>query len=119
MMSSFLIKVPNNDEGEDLGEYQSDYLPRVGDSFAVWHRRLSPKKDTPFLGVVSAVAHEVFDKDHPYGDLASKNRVVTTVWLIEEAAAPTIYCDCTEQERTLHGATDGECENCGHVRSES
>jgi hypothetical protein len=119
-MPSFLLKVPNNDEGEDLGEYQSDYLPRVGDSFAVWHRRLSPKKDEPFLGVVESVHHEVFDKDHPYargGNMV--NEVVTTVWLTEEAAAPLFYCDCSPQERELHGVKDGDCENCGHVRPES
>jgi hypothetical protein len=119
-MPSFLLKVPNNDEGEDLGEYQSDYLPRVGDRFTVWHRRLSPKKDEPFSGVVESVHHEVFDKDHPYGDLASKNRVVTTVWLVEEAAAPTLYCVCTEEQRVMSSVSQGgECANCGHTRPRS
>jgi len=118
-MPSFTIKVPNDDEGEDLGEYQADYLPRVGEPFVLWHPRLSSKsygpdkKDEPFCAVVSTVTHEAFNKNHPY---ARENVVTTTVWLVEEHAAPTLYCDCSGQERDLHGATDGECNNCGHAR---
>jgi len=50
-MSSFTIKVPNNYEGEDLGVYEADYLPRLGDPFTLWHPRVCPKKGEPFCGV--------------------------------------------------------------------
>jgi hypothetical protein len=50
-MPRFIIKVPNDDEGEELGVYESDYLPRVGDPFALWHPRVCAKKDEPFLGI--------------------------------------------------------------------
>lgn len=109
-MPSFTIKVPNNDEGMDLGEYQSDYLPRVGDRFSLMHPIVSPKKDYPFLGVVMAVDHEaVCEEDGNY--------VVTTVWLVEEYAAPTLYCDCSEEEQAQHGVNEsGDCGSCGRVR---
>jgi hypothetical protein len=116
-MPSFTIMVPNNDDGHDLGEYESDYLPRVGDPFVLWHRALSPDKEHPFCGVVQSITHEVFDKDHPYARGGNTpNVVVTTVWLVEEMSAPTLYCDCTSQEREQHGVEDGRCTNCGHVR---
>lgn len=109
-MPSFTIKVPNNDEGMDLGEYQADYLPRVGDRFSLMHPIVSPKKDYPFLGVVMAVDHEaVCEEDGNY--------VVTTVWLVEEYAAPTLYCDCSEEEQTQHGVDEGGgCGSCGRAR---
>lgn len=115
--TSYLIKVPNNDEGKDLGEYQADYLPRVNDPFVLWHRMLSPDKEHPFCGIVQSVTHEAFDKDHPYARGGNTPGVVTTtVWLAEEMAAPTLYCDCTSQEREQHVVKDGRCDNCGHVR---
>jgi hypothetical protein len=120
-MPSFTIKVPNHDEGEDLGEYESDYLPRVGDRFTLWHRRLSPDKGKPFCGVVEAVMHEATDAKHPYwrGGTGEPRRssVVTTVWLVEEMGAPTLYCDCSEEQRTKHGVDAGCCKNCGQLRS--
>lgn len=116
VMPSFTIKVPNDDEGEDLGSYESDYLPRVGDPFVLWHPRVCTKRE-PFCGVVSGVTHLTIDKDHPYGHQHAKANVVeTTVWLVEEHASPTLYCDCTEEDRARHGAPDGECANCGHQR---
>ena len=81
-MPSFAIKVPNDDEGENLGEYVSDYLPRVGDPFVLWHPRVCRKKDEPFCGVVSGVTHEAFDKDHPYACEGNPANIVSTVvWL--------------------------------------
>jgi hypothetical protein len=116
-MPSFTIKVPNNDEGEDLGTYESDYLPRVGESFVLWHPRVCPNKDHPFCGVVSGVTHEVFDTDHVYAKGNSANVVTTVVWLAEEHGAPTLYCDCTEEERVKwKEEADGRCENCSHTR---
>lgn len=113
-MPSFTIKVPNDDNGEDLGEYEADYLPRVGNPFVLYHRRVSPREHEPFCGIVSMVTHQAIDKDY---DRAPNNSVVTTVWLVEEHAAPVLYCDCSEEERARHGVEDdGLCENCGHVR---
>jgi hypothetical protein len=75
--------------------------------------------DTPFEGVVASVDHEAFHKDHPYADKqATKSYVITTVWLTEEAAAPTLYCDCSEEERAKWKVDEQERrENCGHVRA--
>lgn len=115
-MPSFIIKVPNNDEGEDLGEYESEYLPRIGDPFVLWHPRVCGKKDQPFCAVVSGVTHEAFDKDHPYSRGVRVNVVSTVVWLAEEHAAPQLFCDCTEEQRAKHGVVDGACDNCGHTR---
>jgi hypothetical protein len=115
-MPSFTIMVPNDDEGEDLGEYMSDYLPRVGDPFVLWHPRVCRKKDEPFCGVVSGVTHEAFDKDHLY---AKGGLVTTFVWLALEHAAVELFCDCTEGERVMSGVDEeGECVNCGHTRRE-
>ena len=119
-MASFRIKVPNDDEGEDLGEYQSDYLPRVGEPFFLWHPRLGfdgSDGDHPFCGIVSEVVHEaqyaangVERSGHPV------SVVTTTVWLTEEHGAPKLFCDCSEDERKKYDAVDGECQNCGHRR---
>jgi hypothetical protein len=117
-MPSFTIKVPNNDDCFDLGLFEADYLPRVGDPFVVWSKALCPDKDSPFVGVVERVDHEVFvDDGHPYAKANGPNTVVTTVWLIEEQAPPTRYCCCTEEEKKEHGTnSQGECVNCGHDR---
>jgi len=119
-MPSFTIKVPNDDEGEHLGTYESDYLPRVGDPFVLWHPRVCAERDKPFCGVVSGVTHEVVHASHPYATgnypKGEQRSVETTVWLTEEHAPPTLYCDCTEEERARWGAVEGQCENCGHAR---
>ena len=117
-MPSYTIKVPNDDEGEDLGEYEADYLPRVGDPFVLWHPRINPKEDEPFCGVVSMVTHEatflsVAAED---GKSTSESYVETTVWLAEEHAPPELFCDCSEKEREGSEVVDGACDNCGHVR---
>lgn len=112
---TYAIKVPNGDEGKDLGEYEADYLPRVGDSFTLWHPRVCAEKDRPFCGVVDAVTHEAFHISHPYSSADCESAATTTVWLVEEQAAPTLYCECSEAERAPHGTKDGKCENCGHV----
>jgi hypothetical protein len=116
-MPSYTIKVPNNADGEHLGEYESDYLPRVGDSFVLWHSRLSPDKDKPFCGIVSEVTHEAVAKDHPYYNTGIGSAFVeTVVWLAGEHAAPTLYCDCPEEERARYQVVDGECGGCGQAR---
>jgi hypothetical protein len=109
-MGTFTVKVPNNNEGENLGEYRADFLPRVGDRFTLWHPRVNPGKHHPFCGVVSAVDHEVqFDADG--------GSVETVVWLVDEAPAPALFCDCTEEERAKWGVgEDRRCESCGHAR---
>jgi len=114
-MPSLPIKVRNHDGGEDLGTYESNYLPRVGDPFVLWHPRVCPKKDEPFCGIVSGVTHEATHGSHPYAK--GINRPVETfVWLAEEHGAPALFCDCTEEERARHGVEDGQCANCGHAR---
>lgn len=115
-MPSFTIKVPNDDEDEDLGEYVADYLPRVGDPFVLWHPRVC-RKGEPFSGIVSGVTHEAFDVSHPYSNAVGKggqdpNVVWTTVWLAEEHAAPTLYCVCSEEERADCGDDGDRCGNC-------
>jgi len=114
-MPSFTIKVPNDDEGEDLGEYESDCLPRVGDPFVLWHPRVCPDRHRPFCGVVSGVTHEATNPIlRPDGSLLGV--VETVVWLTEEHAAPSLYCDCSEEDRVRHVVVDGACDNCGHAR---
>jgi hypothetical protein len=119
-MSVFTIKVPN-DEGDDLGQYVSDYLPRVSDPFVLWHPRVCPKKDQPFCGVVSGVTHEVFNKDHPYAPLVEsggrENEVTTVVWLVEDFAAPELLCVCSEEERAKYVLHADRCDGCGHRRA--
>jgi hypothetical protein len=112
-MPSFTVKVPNDDEGEDLGEYESAYLPRVGDPFSLWHPRVCEHKDVPFLGVVHEVSHEAYCPD-PGEKVGS---VHTTVWLIEEHAPPARYCDCSPDERAKYAVKDGLCENCRGQRT--
>jgi hypothetical protein len=114
-MPRYTIKVPNNDEGEDLGQYEADYLPRVGDPFVLMHPRVSPKKDYPFCGVVSMVTHEA-NAVAPSGRVAEVGTVDTVVWLAEEHASPQLYCDCSEDEQVKHAVVDGACDNCGHTR---
>lgn len=112
-MPSFTIKVPNDDDGHDLGDYESDYLPRVGDPFVLMHPRVNPRKDHPFVGTVSLVTHDAYAADGP----RERGYVETTVWLTEEAPAPQLYCDCTEAEQVTCGVDErGDCENCGRAR---
>lgn len=121
-MPSFRIKVPNNDEGEDLGEYVADYLPRVGDRFALHHPLVCAENNVPFIGVVESVEHEAYAyhrgvKPSPEESEDLKDGFVNaTVWLVEELTAPTLYCDCSEEERAKHPVVDGACDNCGHAR---
>jgi len=114
-MPSYTIKVPNDDEGEDLGEYEADYLPRVGDPFVLWHPRVNPGEHQPFCGVVSEVTHEA---SGPLlrTDGSMLGIVGTVVWLTEEHAAPKLHCDCSEEERARFAVVDGACENCGQAR---
>jgi hypothetical protein len=116
-MPSFTVKVPNGDEGEDLGAFESDYLPRVGDSFALFHPRLTGNGNDPFIGVVTAVWWEAFAKGHKYASDDSKSVAEATVWLAEEAGAVTLYCDCSPKEREIFAVdASGQCDNCGHMR---
>ena len=116
-MPSFKIKVSNHDEGENLGVYESDYLPRVGDPFVLWHPRVCPRKDEPFCAIVSGVTHETSVRKDQSGQ--RHNVVETVVWLMEEYAAPVLFCDCTEEERVKYEVIDGTCENCNHPRHSS
>ena len=119
-MPSFMIKVQNNDEGEDLGAYESDYVPRAGEPLVLWHPRVCRDNDHPFCGIVAEVTHEAFNESHPYAKGGNKPGVVTTiVWLTEEHAAPDLFCDCTAAEQLKLGDVDGWCENCGHARKPS
>ena len=44
---------------------ESDYLPRVGEDFALWHPRVCKDPDIPFLGVVESVTHEAYCGEPP------------------------------------------------------
>jgi hypothetical protein len=113
-MPSYTIKVPNSDEGEDLGEYESDYLPSVGHEIILWHPRVCPDDRTPFLGVVEAVTHEAHDAEP---SLPGRSRVDVTVWVVEQHAPVKIYCDCSKEKCAAFGVdANGDCENCGHTR---
>jgi hypothetical protein len=115
-MPSFRIMVPNGDEGEDLGEYESDYLPRVGDWLTLSHPRVSGRRGDPFCAVVESVRHEARCGEPGEHGLRKVGTVTTTVWLVEEQAAPTLYCDCAPEVRERHGATGGVCNSCGSER---
>lgn len=113
MAPAFTVRVPNDGEGEGLGEYESYYLPRVGESFAIWHPRLCRDPLVPFLGVVTDVTHEAYATT---ADGDEVGIVSTVVWLSEEGATPTLYCDCSPEERWKHPVVDGHCDCCRGVR---
>jgi hypothetical protein len=109
-MPTFTVKVPNDDEGEDLGEYESDYLPRVGDAFALWHPRVCKDEYTPFLGIVQSVSFDAYCGDRGSAGARKVGSVNATVWLVEDGAPPQRYCDCSpEMRRPLE---DGTCDDC-------
>jgi hypothetical protein len=119
MPTSFRIMVYNDDEGEDLGQFEADYLPRVGDDFALWHPRVCKDRDVPFLGVVNQVRHEAHVGERAWGnDSYGVGSVSTTVWLVEEFSTPTRYCDCSPAEREKWSTVDGLCESCRGQRVE-
>lgn len=62
-MPSFMLKVPNDDDGLDLGTYEADYLPRVGDLFFLYHPALCADED-PFEARVESVVWEAFKEIH-------------------------------------------------------
>lgn len=118
---TFTIKVPNGDEGIELGEYEAAHLPRVGDPLHLWHPMLCPNEGAPFEGVVSEVRWEAFHKSHPFAP-HERNSIACVVWLAEYAGAPTLYCTCTTEELARLDADaadidkEGACRNCGYVR---
>jgi hypothetical protein len=116
-MPSFVVMVPNGGDGEHLGEYEADYLPRVGDKFLLFHPMLTGSSDEPFEGEVAAVYWQAFFKDHKYATDTAKNVAEATVWLAEYGGAPKLWCDCTPEERQRWKLDErGLCENCGHER---
>ena len=114
-MPRYTIKVPDDDEGHYLGDYDADYLPRVGDPIAIDHPQLNPRPHHPCLGVVSAITHEARSPAPDNED--RRGTVGTTVWVVEDSPAPQLFCDCTDAERAKYGADrDGDCMNCSHLR---
>ena len=128
-MTTFTIKVPNDDEGEDLGYYDAPAVPRVGETFLLFHPKLTGSSDHPFVGTVVDVVYEAMHPEHKFAkkrgvhpvDSVMQSRPIdayVVVWLQEEAGATKIWCDCTPNERELHGiGEDGDCANCGHERA--
>lgn len=114
-MPSYTIKVHNNDECEDLGEYDADYLPRVGEPIVLWHPRVSRDDDHPFLGVVSEVTHEAFlNVGVVDGKVLNESYAETTVWLTEDHGTPTLYCVCSPKKSSAEcEENDGICWDCG------
>ncbi len=101
----FEVKVPNDDEGESLGDYEADTLPRPGERFAIYGNPLVCLHEHDyFIGVVDEVMWE-----------ATPGKAVPTVWLREgESAKVTVYCTCTTEERTRHQNVDDEDGRCGN-----
>jgi hypothetical protein len=116
LLPSYRIKVPNHDDGEDLGLYEADYVPRVGETVPLLHPRVNPRKDEPFIGVVTHVDHEAYAAES--GE--KKGHAETVVWLAEEAGAPQLFCDCPEDGPIKWGRDErGTCENCGHKKRDA
>lgn len=117
-MPSFLIKVPNDDDGESLGEYEADYLPRAGDEFTIYHPALTGDASTPFYGMVRKVAHEARCGARVKGEHDREMGAVdTTVWLVERSVERRLFCDCSPEEQLEHGEDDDGCCNfCGDER---
>jgi len=111
MPAAYTVKVYDDDEGEDLGVYESPYLPRVGDDFILWHPRVCASEHNPFIGTVNKVTHEA----RPGVD-GAPGLVETIVWLVEEYAPAMLYCDCSPEDRARHGVEDGHCTNCNGSR---
>jgi hypothetical protein len=112
----FEVKVPDDDEGESLGEYEADTLPRPGERFAIYgNPKVCVHEHDYFIGVVDEVMWDAtFDDPR---DPKRPARVEPTVWLREEAAKVTVYCTCTTEERARHEGVDDEdggtrCGNC-------
>jgi len=59
--------VPNHDDGEDLGVFQADCLPRVGEQFAVYHPRICDGSD-PFVGTVGEVCWQAMHASHEFAN---------------------------------------------------
>jgi len=119
-MHTFTVKVPNDDEGEDLGEYESDFLPRVGDAFALWHPRVCKDEYTPFLGIVQSVSFDAYCGERGAAGDRKVGSVSVTVWLVEDGAPPQRYCDCRpEEQRPLEGGTCDDCRGAIVTRKRS
>jgi hypothetical protein len=99
----FEVKVPDDDEGESLGDYEAEALPRNGDRFAIYGNPLVCLHEHDyFIGIVDEVMWE-----------ATEGKAVPTVWLREEAAKIRVYCTCMPEERR-EGTEDEDwrCGNC-------
>lgn len=112
----FTIKVPNHDDGEDLGTFEAECLPRVGETFVLFHPRVC-RGDDPFVGKIDFVCWEAMHGSHKLANNRGENLAAATVWLVEDSAAPAFYCTCTSEERERHGVDkDSDCVNCGCTR---
>lgn len=114
----FEVKVPDDDEGESLGTYEADTLPRPGDRFAIHgNPKVCLREHDYFIGVVDEVMWEATTYKVPRKTLNTPQvdgGAVPTVWLREEAAKVIIYCECTPEERTRHQNVDDEDGRCGN-----
>lgn len=115
-MGRFVIMVPDEQGGCPLGEYEADFLPRVGDGIQLWHPEVMEHEDTPFDGIVTSVEWQAM---HPtsMSECVPRPKVAgasATVWLAQRAGPVCLFCTCTAEERGEHGAHYGQCDNCGH-----
>jgi len=121
MSVTFELIVPNDDDGHSLGAVVADALPRKGDVFNIIHPSLQNERQReqgdPFIATVDLVVFSVSK------DADEQAKADIQVYVIEEHAAPTIYCVCTDEERDLQLAESredeektGDCFNCGKKR---
>lgn len=119
-MPTFEIKVPNDDEGESLGDFCAEAVPRKGERFTIYAHPLVCKDGDHFIGIVDDVQ---YDADchawTPNG--AGVWSVEITVWLHEENQAPVIYCTCSAERiakmeaREAGSLDEGACSDCRKV----
>lgn len=109
----FEIRVPyGGGDGESLGACEAEALPRVGDTFLVYHPKVCRKEFEPFEGKVDAVVWET--NPHLRKPPSSKLWADVVVWLVPSAVEVEIFCDCSEAQRSIDPEIPLECLNCGH-----
>lgn len=107
-MAMFEVRVPDTDEGEVLGDYEAECIPRVGERFCIDnHPAVCRGEHDTFIGVVESVEHYARYTKGP-GALSTK----TVVWLREEHGAPAIYCTCANPPPA---DAAGGCDDCGKI----
>jgi hypothetical protein len=104
-MATFEVRVPNDDDGESLGMFDADTVPRIGERFCInGHPEVCRTANDCFIGIVDDVAYEATCSAKGGGRWATD----ITVWLREEHGTPVLYCECT----TPSPDAEGNCDDC-------